>query len=126
MTVLKHEAVEGLAVQPSGDYEDCTLGGGGHSLLILQSLNATGKLIAFDQDKEAIAHAEKLFAEYKEQVRLINSNFRYLQDRLQDIGIEVDGVLFRFGVSSHSTKPNEDLVIRRMPTWTCAWIARRA
>lgn len=101
VTVLKHEAVEGLAVQPSGYYVDCTLGGGGHSLLILQSLNATGKLIAFDQDKEAIAHAEKLFAEYKEQVRLINSNFRYLQDRLQDIGItEVDGVLFDLGVSS--------------------------
>lgn len=101
VTVLKHEAVEGLAIKPSGCYVDCTLGGAGHSSLILESLDATGKLIAFDQDEQAIQHAESLFANRSEQVKLVNSNFRHLQDRLQELGItEVDGVLFDLGVSS--------------------------
>lgn len=101
VTVLKHEAVEGLAIKPSGCYVDCMLGGAGHSSLILESLDATGKLIAFDQDEQAIQHAESLFANRSEQVKLVNSNFRHLQERLQELGItEVDGVLFDLGVSS--------------------------
>ena len=52
--VLMHEVISGLQIDPSGTYVDCTFGGGGHSSGILQQLNNHGKLIAFDQDVDAI------------------------------------------------------------------------
>ena len=42
--VLLKEAVEALSIQPTGIYVDCTFGGGGHSALILQQLDAKGSL----------------------------------------------------------------------------------
>ncbi len=53
-TVLKKETVDGLNIKPDGVYVDCTLGGGGHSEYILEQLADGGRLIAFDQDQEAI------------------------------------------------------------------------
>ena len=50
VTVLLNEAVEGLNVKPDGIYVDCTLGGAGHSSLILKQLT-TGHLYCFDQEK---------------------------------------------------------------------------
>jgi 16S rRNA (cytosine1402-N4)-methyltransferase len=100
-TVLKKEAVEGLRIDPDGIYVDCTLGGAGHSELILSKLSDTGKLIAFDQDEMAIKIAEERLVPYKEKLILVRSNFRYIGQRLADLGIEkVDGVLFDLGVSS--------------------------
>lgn len=57
ITVLKTEAVEGLNIDPQGIYVDCTLGGAGHSELIVSKLQAQGKLIGFDQDDKALSHA---------------------------------------------------------------------
>jgi len=51
--VMLQQVIEGLKVNPSGVYVDCTFGGGGHSKAILDKLNEKGKLIAFDQDEEA-------------------------------------------------------------------------
>ena len=53
-TVLLHEAVEGLNINPKGIYVDVTFGGGGHSKEILSFLSVNGKLFAFDQDEEAL------------------------------------------------------------------------
>ncbi|WP_017753623.1 16S rRNA (cytosine(1402)-N(4))-methyltransferase RsmH [Calidifontibacillus oryziterrae] len=101
VTVLKEEAVNGLNIKPDGVYVDCTLGGAGHSELILSKLSKRGKLFAFDQDEMALVHAEKKLATYRDQVTLIRSNFRYLKEALLEKGIsEVDGVLFDLGVSS--------------------------
>ena len=50
-TVLLHEAVAGLDIKPEGTYIDMTLGGAGHTSLILDQLNEQGRLIAFDQDQ---------------------------------------------------------------------------
>ena len=58
-SVLLMPAVDGLAVKPEGIYVDCTAGGGGHSLEIAKRLGENGRLICFDQDKEAIAAAKK-------------------------------------------------------------------
>lgn len=101
VTVLLKETVDGLAIKPNGTYVDCTLGGGGHSAYLLSQLSEEGRLIAFDQDDIAIANAKEKFASYGERFTVIKSNFRYLKEKLNEIGIyEVDGILFDLGVSS--------------------------
>jgi 16S rRNA (cytosine1402-N4)-methyltransferase len=100
-TVLLKETVDGLNIKPDGTYVDCTLGGAGHSELILSQLSEQGRLIAFDQDQTAINHAMDKLAKYKDQVTFIKSNFRYLKEALEEIGVsKVDGVLYDLGVSS--------------------------
>ncbi|WP_078430652.1 16S rRNA (cytosine(1402)-N(4))-methyltransferase RsmH [Alkalihalobacterium alkalinitrilicum] len=101
ITVLKEESVNGLNIKEDGIYVDCTLGGGGHSELILSKLNSDGHLFAFDQDDVALANAKEKLSKYEGQFTLIKSNFRYIKEELQARGIEqVDGVLFDLGVSS--------------------------
>ena len=95
--VLLKETVGGLNIKPDGVYVDVTLGGGGHSREILKRLGPDGKLIAFDQDKDALENAidDKRFL-------LINQNFRFLKQFLRFHGYRtVDGILGDFGVSSH-------------------------
>jgi 16S rRNA (cytosine1402-N4)-methyltransferase len=100
-TVLLKEAAEGLKINPQGIYVDCTLGGAGHSAYILSKLSDQGKLIAFDQDEMAIKHAKEKLSPYGDKVIIIKSNFRYISEKLNEIGIEsVDGILFDLGVSS--------------------------
>jgi 16S rRNA (cytosine1402-N4)-methyltransferase len=100
-TVLLDEAVNGLNIKPDGIYVDCTLGGAGHSSLILSKLTDNGKLFAFDQDEVAIANAKEKLSVYGEQLTIIKSNFLYLKEELEQLGIEkVDGVLYDLGVSS--------------------------
>ncbi|NND62610.1 MAG: 16S rRNA (cytosine(1402)-N(4))-methyltransferase RsmH [Flavobacteriaceae bacterium] len=95
--VLLTEAVKGLNIQPNGVYVDVTFGGGGHSREILKHLGENGKLIAFDQDKDALENAID-----DPRFLLINENFRYLKRFLRFYGHkEVDGILGDFGVSSH-------------------------
>lgn len=100
VTVLLEEAVDNLLTDPDGAYVDCTLGGAGHSRLILSRLGGQGRLIGFDQDSLAIRHAEKLFAGDM-RVTLVHSNFSFLAGRLQALGVlPVQGILFDLGVSS--------------------------
>ncbi|KFN01151.1 16S rRNA (cytosine(1402)-N(4))-methyltransferase [Bacillus clarus] len=101
VTVLLKETVDGLDIKPGGTYVDCTLGGGGHSSYLLSQLTEGGKLIAFDQDEIAIQNAKEKFSSYGEQFVTVKSNFRYLSEKLHELGItEVDGILFDLGVSS--------------------------
>ncbi|AXY05473.1 16S rRNA (cytosine(1402)-N(4))-methyltransferase RsmH [Bacillus tropicus] len=101
VTVLLKETVDGLDIKPGGTYVDCTLGGGGHSSYLLSQLTEGGRLIAFDQDEIAIQNAKEKFSSYGEQFITVKSNFRYLAEKLQELGItEVDGILFDLGVSS--------------------------
>ncbi len=95
--VLLHEAVDGLNMKPDGVYVDVTFGGGGHSREILNRLGSKGKLIAFDQDKDALENAIE-----DPRFLLINQNFRFLKQFLRFQGYKtVDGILGDFGVSSH-------------------------
>jgi 16S rRNA (cytosine1402-N4)-methyltransferase len=101
VTVLLHEAVEGLNIRPDGIYVDCTLGGAGHSALIASKLGEGGRLIAIDQDDAALANARERLAAYLDRVTLVKSNFRYIKEVVADLGLTgVDGVLFDLGVSS--------------------------
>lgn len=100
-TVLLEETVDGLNIKPEGTYVDCTLGGAGHSELILSKLSAKGKLYAFDQDDVAIANAKEKLAAYGDRLTIIKSNFLYLKEELENHCVtEVDGVLYDLGVSS--------------------------
>ncbi|MGG0717799.1 16S rRNA (cytosine(1402)-N(4))-methyltransferase RsmH [Robertmurraya massiliosenegalensis] len=100
-TVLLHETVDGLNINPDGIYVDCTMGGAGHSSLILSKLSSKGKLYAFDQDDIAIANAKEKLAQYGEQITIIKSNFLYLKEELAKRGVDqVDGILYDLGVSS--------------------------
>lgn len=100
-TVLLREAVDGLKIHPDGIYVDCTLGGAGHSELIVQQLSEKGKLICFDQDISAIEHGKKRLEKYLEKVTFVHSNFRNLKRELYRLNIQkVDGILYDLGVSS--------------------------
>jgi 16S rRNA (cytosine1402-N4)-methyltransferase len=100
-TVLLNEAVDGLNIKSDGIYVDCTLGGAGHSSLILSRLGEGGKLYAFDQDEIAIANAKEKLFEYGDQLVIIKSNFLFLKEELENRGIDkVDGILYDLGVSS--------------------------
>ena len=95
--VLLHESVKGLKIIPDGTYVDVTYGGGGHSKVILQKLGPKGRLIAFDQDRDA--HKNKI---HDNRLKLIESNFKYLNNHLNYLQIsQVDGLLADFGISSY-------------------------
>ncbi|GAA0613115.1 16S rRNA (cytosine(1402)-N(4))-methyltransferase RsmH [Virgibacillus siamensis] len=100
-SVLKEETLKGLAVKPNGTYVDCTVGGGGHSERIAAELETGGKLLAFDQDLDALEAAKLRLQPYSDHITFIHSNFRNLETELARHEIEtVDGILFDLGVSS--------------------------
>ena len=103
VTVMLHETIDMLDVKPDGIYVDATLGGAGHSEYLLSKLGEKGHLYAFDQDQNAIDNAQKRLAPYIEKgmVTFIKDNFRHLQARLQEAGVqEIDGICYDLGVSS--------------------------
>ena len=94
--VLLKESVEGLQIKPDGIYVDVTFGGGGHSREIIKHIN-TGKLVAFDQDDDALPNLIN-----DERFVFVNHNFRFLKNFLKYHDIDkVDGILADLGVSSH-------------------------
>ena len=102
-SVLLNESIDGLNIKPDGIYVDCTLGGAGHSSVILSKLNENGHLYAFDQARIAIENAEAMLATYIEKgmVTLIKANFRNIKEELETLGVYgVDGILYDLGVSS--------------------------
>ena len=119
--VLLTESISGLNINPSGIYVDVTYGGGGHSQEILKNLNSNGKLIAFDQDQDAIENKSN-----DSRLNLVKSNFKYLNNFLNYFKInEIDGLLADFGISSHqidnknrgfSTRFNSELDMRMNST----------
>lgn len=95
--VMVNEVVNNLITDKSGIYVDCTFGGGGHSKKILESLNKTAMLIAFDLDKDSKKNIEK-----DDRILFINSNFKFIANFLKYYNIkQVDGILADLGVSSH-------------------------
>ncbi|MEN1966977.1 16S rRNA (cytosine(1402)-N(4))-methyltransferase RsmH [Lentibacillus sp. N15] len=100
-SVLKEEAVKGLAIKPNGTYVDCTVGGAGHAEQIASRLAKDGLLVAFDQDIDALQAAAKRLEPYLDRVQFVHANFRKLEQKLADHSIDhVDGILFDLGVSS--------------------------
>ncbi len=99
-SVLLEETITALNIKPDGIYVDGTAGGGGHSYRIAKQLTDSGRLIAIDQDPDAIEAAGKRLAEF-DNVSIVRSNFSNIKGVLMSLGISrVDGVLLDIGVSS--------------------------
>ncbi|MEH1818568.1 MAG: 16S rRNA (cytosine(1402)-N(4))-methyltransferase RsmH [Nostoc sp.] len=96
LPVLPQEVIAGLAVSPEGHYLDTTVGGGGHSRLILAAAPDV-KLTAIDQDEDALAAARKELAEFGDRIQFIHSNFADYEFPPNTF----DGILADLGVSSY-------------------------
>ena len=98
--VLLNEVIEGLNIKPSDIYMDLTVGRGGHSSQILKRLTS-GRLIAVDQDEEAIVASSKRLKEIGDNFVIVRDNFSNLENILKDLHVDqVDGILMDLGVSS--------------------------
>lgn len=97
--VLLQPCLDGLAIDPTGIYLDGTAGGAGHSREIAKHLT-TGRLIALDQDPDAVATAAERLKGLPALV--VRANFRQAAEVLEDLGIpQINGALLDLGVSSH-------------------------
>lgn len=107
-TVMLNEAVDALECQNGKIYVDCTLGGGGHSELILKRIQPNGHLIAFDIDDEAIAHSKERLKEYK-NLTIVKSSYTNIKSELAKLGIDkiTGGVIIDLGASYHQLTKQE-------------------
>ncbi|MFT5513325.1 MAG: 16S rRNA (cytosine1402-N4)-methyltransferase [Bacteroidia bacterium] len=94
--VMLNECLEGLQLKEDGVYVDVTYGGGGHARAILKRI-PDGKLIAFDQDNDALESLED-----HPNLIFVNHNFQFIKNFLKYYdNSKVDGVLADLGISSH-------------------------
>ncbi len=95
--------MKALSPRPQGVYVDATLGGGGHTAALLEA--GAGNVIALDMDGEALAYAGLRMTRFAERLSLHHSNFRYLDEVLDEEGIDkVQGVVFDLGLSWHQVR----------------------
>ena len=101
VSVMLNETIDYLNIKEDGVYVDCTLGGAGHALYLLNQLNDEGRLIAIDQDLTAIENAKEVLKEHLHKVTFVHNNFRELTNILKELNIEkVDSIYYDLGVSS--------------------------
>ncbi len=105
--VLKDEVIKALKIEADGLYLDGTLGGGGHSEEILKRL-VGGRLIAIDQDEEAIDFAKKRLETYADKLKVVKGNFRNMKELMMPLGaFGFNGILLDIGVSSYQLDEGE-------------------
>jgi len=98
LPVLLGEALDALAIRPSGTYLDGTYGRGGHSRAILGRLGPGGRLFALDRDPQAVAAAAQIA---DPRFRIVHAPFSALEPTLASLGLGLlDGMLFDLGMSS--------------------------
>lgn len=99
VSVLLHESIDGLNIDPNGIYVDCTFGRGGHSREILSKLSAKGRLYSIDRDQEAIKIANQMD---DPRFTIINGPFSKLADYVEEYQLagKINGILMDLGVSS--------------------------
>ena len=104
--VLFNETIDALNVRPDGIYVECTAGGGGHCAAVAERLT-TGRIIAIDQDPEAVANLQERFKN-NGRVTIVHDNFVNISSILENLGIDgVDGIMADLGVSSHQLDTDE-------------------
>lgn len=105
--VLLNETIENLNIKEDGIYVDGTMGGASHSREIAKRLTR-GRLIAIDQDIDAIKKGTEVLKDFEDKVTIVKSNFSNLDQVLDDLGIEkIDGLLLDLGVSSYQLDQGE-------------------
>jgi len=101
LSVMKDEVIKFLITDPGGLYLDATIGLGGHSLGILNSLSASGKVLGLDMDPEALEIAGQKLLNFHDQFLPVHANFKTLGTILRDRGFfPLSGALFDLGISS--------------------------
>ena len=99
VSVLLNETVDAVEVKEGGLYADFTMGGGGHSALILER---GGVLYGFDQDTDAIEVCRRRFEDMGERFNPIHANFRHVKEELEKLKVDkLDGIIADLGVSSY-------------------------
>ncbi|MBQ7875681.1 MAG: 16S rRNA (cytosine(1402)-N(4))-methyltransferase RsmH [Clostridia bacterium] len=99
VSVLLNETIDAVNVKEGGRYADFTMGGGGHSALIL---NRGGILYGFDRDIDAINVCKKRFEDKKERFNPIHSSFENVKREIESLGVDaLDGIIADLGVSSY-------------------------
>lgn len=102
VSVLLTQTIKELCIRPDGLYADGTLGGGGHSEKICESLSDKGRLYGFDVDEEALKASEIRLAPFSDRTVFIRKNFREMVSELSERGVpHLDGIVLDLGVSSH-------------------------
>ncbi len=110
--VLAAEVIDALQPEPGDVMVDCTLGGGGHSALIVSLIGLTGTIVGVDRDTEALTEATERFNRLPEgersKIEFVHARYDLAPAMIRERGIEVvDGVLFDLGVSSHQLDATE-------------------
>ncbi|MBS3988801.1 MAG: 16S rRNA (cytosine(1402)-N(4))-methyltransferase RsmH, partial [Dethiobacter sp.] len=106
--VLLRQTLELLNPQPGEVFVDGTVGGGGHSRAILEKIGDSGRLIAIDQDQNALAAAERSLAPWRNNVTFVHDNFANISKILKSLQLMmVDGILLDIGVSSNQLDEDE-------------------
>lgn len=99
--VLSKESIELLQPRPGAVVVDCTLGGGGHSRLLLERIQPGGRLLAIDRDEVAVEAARVQFGDFEPRPHFVQGDFAEVAALAAEAGLNrVDGVLFDLGVSS--------------------------
>ena len=81
---------------------DGTIGGGGHTMEILDASGPEGRVIGIDRDGEAVAAAERALSRYGKRVTVVRDNYSNMKEVLSSLGVtKVDGIVLDLGVSSH-------------------------
>ncbi len=99
-TVMRDEVVRALSPRSGGVYVDATLGGGGHTVAVLEA-EPRARIVALDRDPVAIAAAEERLAPVADRVHFVRAAFSSVRERLDELGLDrVDGLVADLGVSS--------------------------
>jgi 16S rRNA (cytosine1402-N4)-methyltransferase len=100
--VLAAQTLAALAPKSGGVYIDGTLGGAGHSSLILEQSAPDGFLLGIDRDDDALQAASERLAPFAGRFTLVKGNFADMDELARQSGIDAaDGVLLDIGVSSY-------------------------
>ncbi len=108
--MLAAEVLDALAPRPGGRYIDGTLGGAGHTALLLEASASGGRVLAIDADAEALARAEARLPEMIASGRLLlrHANFAQMDELAAAANFApVDGVLLDLGLSSDQLASRE-------------------
>jgi 16S rRNA (cytosine1402-N4)-methyltransferase len=106
--VMAKECMEAIGVKEEGFYIDATMGGGGHSRLILKALGPQGRLLALDVDNEAVMFAKENWAKEDKRIIVEERNFKDLTSVIEEQGLgKADGILADLGISHRQLKSYE-------------------
>jgi 16S rRNA (cytosine1402-N4)-methyltransferase len=96
--VLLHETIQAIVTRTDGVYLDGTFGRGGHARALLERLSPAGRLIALDQDLQAVQAASSIT---DPRFSIVHSSFSRMAEVMAERGVNaLTGVMLDLGVSS--------------------------